>query len=61
MSYVQRPVTTKADIDKKIEIEAANLMYFNFKSKDDAFKEAKAYVESKYKEVVEDIKAKGQY
>jgi hypothetical protein len=34
MSYVPCPVTTKADIDKQIEIEAANLMYLDFKRKD---------------------------
>lgn len=61
MSYVPRPVTTKADINKKIEIEAANLMHFEFKHKEEAFKEARAYVEAKYKDVVAELKNQGMY
>lgn len=61
MSYVQCPVTTKADIDKKIEIEAANLMHLEFKHKDEAFKEAKYYIENKYKSLVEELKSQGKY
>jgi hypothetical protein len=61
MSYVPKTVATKADIDKKIEIEAANLMHFDFKSKDDAFKEAKIYIENKYQDVVAHLKNQGLY
>lgn len=61
MSYVPCPVTTKADIDKQIEIEAANLMYLEFKRKEEAFKEAKIYIENKYKALVEELKSQGQY
>jgi hypothetical protein len=61
MSYVPCPVTTKADIDKQIEIEAANLMYLDFKRKDEAFKEATSYIENKYKTLVDELKSQGKY
>lgn len=53
--YKVKPVETRADIEKQIEIEAANLMRFDFKRKDEAFKEAKAYIEKKYQDVVEKL------
>lgn len=56
-----KPVEHKADIDKQIEIEAASLMYFDFKKREEAFREARNYVENKYKEVVEKLKAAGKY
>jgi hypothetical protein len=61
MSYVPSPITSKADIDKKIEIEAANLMYLEFKNKEEAFKEAKIYIENKYKDLITELKSQGKY
>ncbi len=61
MTYVPKPVETFADIEKKIEIEAQNLMYFEYKNKDEAFKEAKIYIEEKYKDVVSRLKEQGLY
>lgn len=61
MSYVPRHVEHKADLDKQIEIEMANLMYFEYKNKEEAYKEAKEYIETKYKDVVEALKSKGKY
>ncbi len=59
--YVPPPVETKADIQKKIEIEAQNLMYFEYMPKEQAFKEATQYVENKYKDVVLKLKQVGEY
>ncbi len=59
--YVPPPVETKADIQKKIEIEAQNLMYFEYMEKEQAFKAAKQYVENKYKDVVLNLKKIGEY
>lgn len=61
MSYVPYPVTSKEDINKQIEIEAANLIYLDFKRKEEAFKEATFYIENKYKNLIEELKSKGQY
>ncbi len=61
MSYVPSPVATKEDIDKKIEIESANLMYFEYKNKNEAFKEARLYIENKYQDVVLKLKSQGLY
>lgn len=61
MTYVPKPVETFADIEKKIEIEAQNLMYFEYKNKYEAFKEAKIYIEEKYKDVVCRLKEQGIY
>jgi hypothetical protein len=60
-TYVPPPVETKDDIQKKIEIEAQNLMYFEYMDKDQAFKEARKYVENKYKDVVLKLKQAGEY
>lgn len=59
--YVAPKVETKDDLNKKIEIEAQNLMYFEHMKKDEAFKEAKNYIESKYKDVVQKLKTEGKY
>ncbi len=61
MSYVPKPIETKEDINKQIEIEAANLMYFKYMRKEEAFKEARKYIEQKYTTIVEDLKSKNQY
>lgn len=44
----QKKQVTKAEFDKRVEIEAANLMYFEYMKKDEAFKEAQDYVASKF-------------
>jgi len=61
MNYVAKKVETKADIDKQIEIEAANLMYFQYMKKEEAFKEATIYIEEKHKDIVLSLKNKGLY
>jgi len=61
MSYIHRAIKTKLDIEKQIEIEMANLMYFEYKNKDEAYKEAKVYIEKKYKDVIDKLKAQGKY
>ena len=61
MSYVPSTITSKEDIDKQIEIETANLMYFEYKNKAQALKEATTYIQEKYKVIIEDLKQKGQY
>lgn len=59
--YVAPKVETKDDIIKKIEIEAQNLMYFEYMKKDEAFREAKKYVEQKYDDIVQKLKSEGKY
>lgn len=60
-TYIPKPVETIADIEKKIEIEAQNLMYFEYKNKEEAFREARIYIENKYKDVVSKLKSQGIY
>lgn len=60
-NYVPRLVETVADIEKKIEIEAANLMYFDRLTKEEAFVSARKYIEEKYKDVVEKLRHEGKY
>ncbi len=55
--YKVKPVETWADLEKKIEIEVAYLMY-DGATKDKAFEEAKEYVYSKYPDVVAKLKSK---
>ena len=43
--YKAPPVETKADIVKQIEIERENLVYFNYMSKEEAYKQAKTTIE----------------
>lgn len=59
--YKLPPVETKADLLKKIEIERENLVYFNYMQKDEAYRQAKQYVEQKYADVVSLLRSKGQY
>jgi hypothetical protein len=59
--YKVPPVENKADIIKQIEIERENLVYFNYMSKEEAYRQAKTYVENKYSDVVENLKGKGLY
>lgn len=37
-----------AELEKRVEIEAANLMYFDYMRKEKAFEHARTYVESKF-------------
>lgn len=39
---------TATEYNKKVEIEAANLMYFEYMKKEKAFEEAESYVSSKF-------------
>ena len=41
-------VVPLAEFEKRVEIEAANLMYFDYMRKEKAFDEARAYIESKF-------------
>ena len=61
MTYIVPPVETKNDIIKKIQIEFENLVYFEYMAKDEAYRKATEYVESKYFDVIEKLKARGQY
>lgn len=44
----QYKVVSQAEFEKRVEIEAANLMYFDYMRKADAFVEAKKYIETKF-------------
>ncbi|NCQ51630.1 hypothetical protein GW796_06995 [archaeon] len=54
-------VKTKEDIDKKIQMEFEHLVYFEFKNKKDAMKEAKEIIESQYKAVINKLIEEGKY
>ena len=54
-------VKTKEDIDKKIQMEFEHLVYFEFKNKKDATKEAKEIIESQYKAVINKLIEEGKY
>lgn len=45
-------VETAADLEREIEKEEAHLMYQEYKSKDEARREATQYVHNKYKDLV---------
>lgn len=45
---VTKKVIDNADFEKRVEIEAQNLMYFEYKDKRQAFNEAREYVSSKF-------------
>lgn len=47
VSTNKRMVST-AEFEKRVEIEAANLMYFDYMRKEKAFEQARAYIESKF-------------
>ena len=42
---VQKKAVSQAEYEKRVEIEAANLMYFEYMKKAEAFEEAKAFVD----------------
>jgi hypothetical protein len=45
---VAKKVISSAEFEKRVEIEAQNLMYFEYKDKRQAFDEARQYVSSKF-------------
>lgn len=45
---VQKKVVTHAEFEKRVEIEAANLMYFEYMKKAEAFEEARKYITTKF-------------
>ena len=44
----QKQEVSVMEFEKKVEIEAANLMYFEYMKKEEAFAKAKVYVNEKY-------------
>jgi hypothetical protein len=50
----QKQEVSVVEFEKKVEIEAANLMYFEYMKKEEAFVKAKAYVSENYQ-----VKTKG--
>lgn len=44
-----KKVVNVAEFEKRVEIEAANLMYFEYMKKDEAFKAARDFVSSQYR------------
>lgn len=48
MSEVKKVVNV-AEFEKRVEIEAANLMYFEYMKKDEAFKVAREYVSDNFR------------
>ncbi len=45
---VTKKVISSAEFEKRVEIEAQNLMYFEYKDKRQAFDEARQYVSGKF-------------
>ncbi len=45
---VAKKVISGAEFEKRVEIEAQNLMYFEYKDKRQAFDEARQYISSKF-------------
>lgn len=50
---VQKKSVTHAEFEKRVEIEAANLIYFEYMKKAEAFEHARKYIASKF--VVENV------
>jgi hypothetical protein len=50
----QKQEVSLVEFEKKVEIEAANLMYFEYMKKEEAFTKAKSFVNEKYQ-----VKTKG--
>lgn len=44
-----KKVVNVAEFEKRVEIEAANLMYFEYMKKDEAFKAAREYVSANFR------------
>lgn len=51
MSNSEKNVISVADFEKRVEIEAQNLMYFEHMKKEKAFDQARKYVQSKFQAV----------
>jgi len=47
-SETPKKIISLQEFEKRVEIEAQNLMYFEYKDKKEAFTEARKYVSSKY-------------
>jgi len=45
---VQKKAVSQAEYEKRVEIEAANLMYFEYMKKAEAFEEARKYIATKF-------------
>lgn len=41
-------VVSQVEFEKRVDIEAANLMYFEYMRKEKAFEEARKYIQSKF-------------
>lgn len=48
MSIESKQVVSVSEFEKRVEIEAQNLMYFAYMGKDKAFEQARLYVSSKF-------------
>ena len=44
----QKQEISVVEFEKKVEIEAANLMYFDYMKREEAFAKAKSFVSEKY-------------
>jgi len=51
MKTEDKKVVSTAEFEKRVEIEAANLMYFDYMRKEKAFEAAREYIESKFQAV----------
>lgn len=45
---MEKNIISRAEFEKRIEIEAINLMYFERLKKEEAFKQAKEYIKTKF-------------
>ena len=45
---VQKKAVSQAEYEKRVEIEAAHLMYFEYMKKAEAFEEARKYIATKF-------------
>jgi hypothetical protein len=43
-----KKMVSTAEFEKRVEIEAVNLMYFDYMRKEKAFEESRRYIESKF-------------
>lgn len=48
MTTETKRVVTSTEFEKRVEIEALNLMYFDYMRKEKAFDESRKYIESKF-------------
>lgn len=44
----EKKVVSHGEFEKRVEIEAAHLVYFNYMKKHEAFNEARKYIASKF-------------